>query len=117
MSRTRVCDVHDLVDKPKSKSIGVDHCQLHPRCLKVQIQFFPIISLQHEAGKVQSAYLRDLVGVINRENAQIGVLVSLDHSTQEMCTEGVATGSYEKGYGGHPRIQLITIEEILARKK
>ena len=31
-----------------------------------------------KAGKVQSSHVRDLVGVINRENAQIGVLISLN---------------------------------------
>lgn len=70
-----------------------------------------------KAGKVQSSYVRDLVGVINRENAQIGVLISLNHSTQEMRTEAAAAGFYESGWSTrHPRIQLITIEEILAGK-
>lgn len=70
-----------------------------------------------KAGKVQSSYVRDLVGVINRENAEIGVLVSLNHSTQEMRTEAAAAGFYESGWNTrHTRIQLITIEEILAGK-
>ena len=70
-----------------------------------------------KAGKVQSSYVRDLVGVINRENAQIGVLISLNHSTQEMRTEAAAAGFYESGWSTrHPRIQLVTIEEILAGK-
>jgi hypothetical protein len=70
-----------------------------------------------KAGKVQSSYVRDLVGVINRENAQIGVLISLNHPTQEMRTEAAAAGFYESGWNTrHPRIQLITIEEILTGK-
>lgn len=70
-----------------------------------------------KAGKVQSSYVRDLVGVINRENAEIGVLVSLNHPTQEMRTEAAAAGFYESGWNSrHSRIQLITIEEILAGK-
>ncbi len=70
-----------------------------------------------KAGKVQSSYVRDLVGVINREKAEIGILISLNHPTQEMRTEAAAAGFYESGWKTrHPRVQLITIEEILAGK-
>lgn len=72
-----------------------------------------------KAGKVQPSYVRDLVGVLNREKAQIGVLVSLIHPTREMRTEAGAAGCYQaSGWNTqHPRIQLITIEELLSGTK
>jgi hypothetical protein len=37
-----------------------------------------------KAGHVQSAYVRDLRGVIEREEAQIGVLISMEAPTKPM---------------------------------
>ena len=55
--------------------------------------------------------------MINREKAEIGVLISLNHPTQELRTEAAAAGFYDSRWNTrHSRIQLITIEEIFAGK-
>ncbi len=70
-----------------------------------------------KAGKVQSSYVRDLVGVINREKAQMGVLISLNPSTSEMRKEAASAGFYDDPWDTkHPRIQLLTIGEIMNGK-
>jgi DNA methylase len=51
--------------------------------------------LSVNAGKVQVGYLRDLIGVLDREKAQIGVLISLNQPTQPMRQEAASAGFYE----------------------
>ena len=70
-----------------------------------------------KGGKIQSSHVRDLVGVINRERAEIGVLISLNASTSEMRKEAASAGFYESPWiTKHPRIQLVTIAEIMGGK-
>ena len=69
-----------------------------------------------KAGKVTVSHIRDLVGVISREKAQIGAFLSLEPPTAPMRREAVSAGFYESPWGKHPRIQLLTIEDLLGGK-
>lgn len=66
-----------------------------------------------KAGKLHAPYVRDLVGVIAREEAAIGVLISLDDPTKPMKAEAASHGFYSSPWGKHPRLQLITVAELL----
>jgi site-specific DNA-methyltransferase (adenine-specific) len=50
-----------------------------------------------KAGKVDVAHVRDLRGVIEREKAQIGVLISLHEPTKAMRVEAASVGFYTTG--------------------
>jgi len=65
---------------------------------------------------VTVSQLRDLRGVIDRENAEIGVLISMAKPTRDMRKEGASAGFYKSAWGKHPRLQLLTIEELLGGK-
>lgn len=69
-----------------------------------------------KAGKVQVQHLRDLRGVVDREKAQIGVLISLQSPTGPMLSEAASAGFYESGWGDYPKLQLFTVEELLNGK-
>ena len=69
-----------------------------------------------KAGKVTVSQVRDLVGVIHREKAQIGVFLSLEPPTSPMRREAASAGFYESPWGKHPRIQLLTVEDLLGGK-
>lgn len=72
-----------------------------------------------KAGNVSPSQVRDLVGVVEREKAAIGVLLSLNPPTQAMRQEASSLPPYqskELGSKAYPRIQLLTIEEILGGK-
>jgi adenine specific DNA methylase Mod len=59
--------------------------------------------------------VRDLRGVIEREEAEMGVLITLATPTAPMLTEAAAFGFVRKSaHGRLPRIQVVTIEDILA---
>jgi site-specific DNA-methyltransferase (adenine-specific) len=68
---------------------------------------------------VQSAYVRDLRGVIEREEAQIGVLISMEAPTKPMLKEAAEAGFYKPPglEDRYPRIQILAIEELLAGKR
>ncbi len=59
--------------------------------------------------------VRDLRGVIEREDAAIGVLVTAGTRTRAMEREAAAAGLYRSPWSGgtHPRIQIITAGEIV----
>ena len=66
-----------------------------------------------KAGKLHAPYVRDLRGVVEREKAAIGVLLCLDEPTRAMKTEAASAGFYASPWGKHPRLQILTIEELL----
>lgn len=75
-----------------------------------------IISVK--AGKPHLSYMRDLRGVVDRENAEIGVLVTMHEPTQPMKAEAASGGFYQSpGWGEtYPKLQILTIEELLNGK-
>ena len=66
-----------------------------------------------KAGKTNVSHVRDLCHVVDREGADMGVLISMHPNTQPMRAEAADTGSYESPWGKHPKIQLLTVSELL----
>ena len=61
--------------------------------------------------------VRDLRGVIEREDAEIGVLITLKTPTKGMRTEAAGAGFYTSPLGRkYPRLQILTIEELFEGK-
>jgi site-specific DNA-methyltransferase (adenine-specific) len=77
------------------------------------------IILSVKAGNVQAAYVRDLRGVIEREKAEIGALISMEPPTKPMLKEAAEAGFYAlPGFADrYPRIQILSIAELLVGKK
>nr|MBA3736602.1 restriction endonuclease [Actinomycetota bacterium] len=70
-----------------------------------------------KAGKVSVPQVRDLVGVLDREKAQIGVLISFNEPTAPMRSEAASAGFYTSGmFGDFARLQLLTVAELLDGK-
>lgn len=70
-----------------------------------------------KAGKLQAGYVRDLAGVVAQEKADIGVLISFEKPTQQMRSWAAGQGFYESPWGKHPRLQLLTVGELLEGKR
>lgn len=102
------------LDEKKGADAGIDG----------QVTFYEADSDPREiifsvkAGKVSVSQVRDLVGVITREEADIGVLISLNKPTGPMIKEAASSGSYNSSLMGtsHPRVQLITVGDLLEGK-
>lgn len=58
--------------------------------------------------------VRDLRGVIERENAEMGVLITLGEPTRPMQTESASAGFVRKSaHGRLPRLQIVTVQDML----
>ena len=73
------------------------------------------IILSVKSGKLKATDVRDLRAVMDRENAAIGVLISLEEPTQPMRSEAASSGFYRSPgwHKNYPRMQLFTISELL----
>ncbi len=71
-----------------------------------------------KAGQVHRNHVHELRGVTEREHAAIGVLLSMEPPTHPMREEDAEAGSYTDAWGQrYPRLQLLTVGELLAGKK
>lgn len=78
------------------------------------------IIVQVKSGHVSASHIRDLKGVLEREKAQIGVYITLEEPTKPMKEEAASAGFYEPEHfpgNYYPRIQILTIQELLDGKK
>jgi Restriction endonuclease len=75
------------------------------------------VVLQVKGGKVGAKDVRDLRGVLEREDphgAKIAALISLHPPTAPMKKEAASAGIYDSPWGTkHARLQLLTIEGLL----
>jgi DNA modification methylase len=103
------------VEKKKGADKGIDgRLYFHddPHAHKTKQIVFSV-----KAGKTNASHVRDLRGVVEREEADMGVLISMHNHTKDMRAEAADAGFYESPWGKHPRIQLLTISDLLAGKR
>jgi site-specific DNA-methyltransferase (adenine-specific) len=77
------------------------------------------IVVQVKSGHVNRGQIATLKGDMEREKAELGLFVTLEEPTRPMLQEAVAAGFYEpEHYPGqqYPRLQILTIDELLAGK-
>ena len=72
--------------------------------------------VQVKSGKVSSHDVRDLKGTVEREQAALGLFITLEEPTSDMRTEAVTAGFYHSDIWqrDYPKLQLRTIAELLA---
>ena len=78
------------------------------------------IIVQVKSGHVNAAQIRDLKGVLEREQAQLGLFITLQPPTRPMEQEALASGLYVPEHfpdSQFPRLQILTIEQLLAGRQ
>jgi site-specific DNA-methyltransferase (adenine-specific) len=110
-----------LVDaRPEQQKKGADHgidgkilFRDDPQATKPEQ-----IILQVKGGKTGVKDVRDLRGVLEREKAAMGVLISLQPPTGPMEAEAASAGFYAHKMNGqqYPRLQLRTVKELMDGK-
>ena len=78
------------------------------------------IVVQVKSGHVTRNQIATLKGDMEREKAEIGLFVTLQPPTRQMEAEATSAGFYTPEHypGSHyPRVQILTIEELLAGKR
>ncbi len=76
--------------------------------------------VQVKSGKVTVSQVRDLKGVLEREKAAIGAFITLQEPTEPMQREAATAGFYQPEHWPGlqcPRLQIVTIENLLAGNK
>ena len=62
--------------------------------------------------------IRDLIATVDRENAKVGVFVTLAKPTRPMISEAAAAGFYESPLHGRvAKIQILTIENLFEKQQ
>jgi hypothetical protein len=69
-----------------------------------------------KAGNIVPTFVDALWGVVEREGAEIGVLITFKEPSAGMRARAAEAGFFESPWGRHPRIQLRTIRELLDGK-
>ncbi|MFL6332342.1 MAG: site-specific DNA-methyltransferase [Pyrinomonadaceae bacterium] len=104
-------DARPAQDKKKGKDQGIDGLI---RYLERDGEPARTIVVQVKSGKVSSRDIRDLVGVLDREKAVIGIFVTLQPPSKDMLKEAVSAGFYKSHWGNFPRLQILTVEDLLS---
>ena len=70
--------------------------------------------IQVKSGRVSVPLIRDLLGTVERENAALGLFITLEPPTRAMITEAVSAGFYHSDLWqrNYPKIQIRTIQEL-----
>ena len=75
------------------------------------------IIISVKAGHTGPNHVRDLRGVVEREKAAIGLLITMEAPTAPMRKESASAGFYDSPWGTkHPKIQILTVGELLEGK-
>jgi site-specific DNA-methyltransferase (adenine-specific) len=71
--------------------------------------------VQVKGGHVKVGDVRDLVGTLSRESAEMGVFLTLEEPTAPMKAEAATAGMYQSpGWNkAFPKVQILTIAELL----
>jgi len=74
------------------------------------------IILSVKSGTVHRNHVMELRGVVDREEASLGVFITLEPPTKPMVKEAASAGFYHPPHDPeqkYPKIQILTIEELL----
>ena len=74
------------------------------------------IIISVKGGHLKADDVRALLGVVEREKADIGVLLSFEEPSKKMRADAAGADFYASPWGKHARIQLLTIEDLLNGK-
>jgi len=100
----------------KGADKGIDGCiYFHddPNMIKTKA-----IIIQVKCGHINRGMIDALKGVVEREEAQIGVFITLQEPTKPMQKEAISAGFYKSPSGKpYPKIQILTIEDLITGNK
>lgn len=70
-------------------------------------------------GQLNPAMVRDLVGTVQRESAEMGILITLGQPTKGMKDEADKAGNYTADLTGqdYPKIQIVTVADLMDGKQ
>lgn len=70
-----------------------------------------------KSGGVGVPMIRELKAVMEREKAPMALFLTLDPPTNPMRVEAASAGFYDTLWGKHPRVQILTVADLLDGKR
>jgi len=67
-----------------------------------------------KGGKLKSTFVMELQGVVARERAPMGILITLNEPSKQMRRNADSSGFFISPLGTFPKIQIITVQQILS---
>ena len=103
------------INQKKGSDKGVDGLGFFP----ITDKQFGRIVFQVKSGKVSTKDIRELLGTITREKAELGIFITLQPASKEMRKEAKAYGLYHYEFFSRDtdKIQIVTIQEMLEKGK
>ena len=104
-------------EEKKGADKGIDGC-IYFHDEKPKMAKTKAIIIQVKCGHVTRGMIDALKGVVEREEAQIGVFITLQEPTKPMQKEALSSGFYKSPSGKYyPKIQILTIEDLINGNK
>ena len=80
----------------------------------MQVDARRLVIISVKSGNTGPHHVRELHGALAQtSSAAIGVLVILEPRTKAMIEAAAKAGFYKSAFGDYPKIQIITVEEML----
>ncbi len=71
-----------------------------------------------KGGGLKADDIRALGHVVTRENAQMGVLITMEEPSPKMRTDAASVGLYQSpSYSRYQRLQILTVKDLLDGKR
>jgi hypothetical protein len=102
--------------KKKGSDRGIDGVRYFQDEQKAGAWLSKKMLVQVKSGHVKSGDIRDFVGTLAREQAEMGVFLTLEEPSAPMKSEAATAGMYLSPWDqkNYPKVQILTIEELLA---
>ena len=99
-----------MINEKKGADKGIDGVTY---TRKSKDEVLPVM-ISVKSGNVNAAVIRDLRGVVERENAACGILITRERPTKPMIQEAKAAGQFKpENFAAFDRLQIVTVQEIL----
>ena len=103
-------DNRAVINEKKGADKGIDGVAY---TRKSKDEILPVM-ISVKSGNVNAAVIRDLRGVVERENAACGILITRNEATKPMMQEAKAAGQFKpENFAAFDKLQIVTVQEIL----
>jgi len=103
-------DNRAVINEKKGADKGIDGVAY---TRKSKDEVLPVM-ISVKSGNINSAVIRDLRGVVERENAACGILITRSEPTKPMVQEAKAAGQFKpENFSAFDKLQIVTVQEIL----
>lgn len=108
-------DNRAVIDEKKGAGKGIDgvaYVAVGRDAEKSGVKHLPVM-LSVKSGKAGAGVVRDLRGVVEREGAAGGILLTLEEPTRPMLEEARQAGQFKGEFATFDRLQIVTVQQIL----